>query len=191
MSERDPELQRLFDREAISSVVIGWGRAADRLDFDLMRRLFHPDAIDEHGAFTGSVDELIEWVRARHRRIVFSMHQISNITVEFAADDRAVAESYVRTVQRYPAEAAEQLAQLTGGRVGAADKTVDLLTCSRYIDRFERRAGEWRIAHRLLIPDWKQLTEVPDGDPWSDPSNFVGSRDRQDPLYRVLEEMGL
>jgi hypothetical protein len=31
----------------------------------------------------------------------------------------------------------------------------------RYVDRFERRAGEWRIAERWFVPEWGFFHEVP------------------------------
>ena len=47
---------------------------------------------------------------------------------------------------------------------------------ARYIDRYERRSGEWRIAHRRVI-----LEAARQG---FDTSAFVsGSRDRNDPSY--------
>ncbi len=34
------------------------------------------------------------------------------------------------------------------------DETGDDVLGGRYIDRFERRDGEWRIARRVLLLDW-------------------------------------
>ena len=30
----------------------------------------------------------------------------------------------------------------------------------RYVDRFERRDGEWRIAHRNLVHEWDKVEHV-------------------------------
>ena len=33
----------------------------------------------------------------------------------------------------------------------------------RYVDRFERRAGEWKIAHRVVASEWRRVDPVPAG----------------------------
>jgi len=57
----------------------------------------------------------------------------------------------------------------------------------RYLDRLERRDGQWKVALRRLLMDW--TFEVPFtswlGTDWD---NVKGSRDRHDPSYaRPLE----
>ncbi len=50
----------------------------------------------------------------------------------------------------------------------------------RYLDRFERRAGQWRIARRQLRWEWLRI------DPLAplDPSWTPGRSDGQDPVFR-------
>ena len=184
-------VERIADRMAIQDVMYKWCRAIDRLDFDGMRAVFHPDAIDSHGPYVGGVEGLIEWVRERHKPIPFSSHQISNILIEFATPDLALVETYARTLQRYPADAKASLAQLSGGQAGKPGMGMDLLTASRYVDRFERRNREWRIARRSLIQDWKHLLEVPEDAPQPKPEWIVGRRDRQDFIYHERAELGI
>ena len=100
-------------------------------------------------------------------------------------------ETYARILQRYPANAKASLAQLSGSQVGMPGVGIDMLTSSRYVDRFERRDGEWRIARRSLIPDWKQLSEVPRDAPQPNPEWTVGRRDKQDLVYRERTELGI
>jgi hypothetical protein len=182
---------RIADRMAIQDALYRWCRAIDRLDYDGMRASFHPDATDSHGAYCGGIDGLIAWIRERHESIPFSMHAISNILIEFAGPDLALVETYIRTIQRYPAQATASLTQLSGGQVGTGAFGVDLFTGSRYLDRFERRKGEWRIAQRTLIQDWKQLVDVPQNAPKALPGWVVGRRDRDDPVYQARRELGL
>ncbi|MEO8296862.1 MAG: nuclear transport factor 2 family protein [Burkholderiales bacterium] len=184
-------LQRIADRLAIQDTMYRWCRAVDRLDLDGMRAVFHPDAIDNHGAYNGGVDGLIDWIRNRHRDIPFSMHAISNILIEFAGPDTALVETYIRTTQRYPAEARQALAQLSGGQGGAEGSAMDLFTCSRYIDRFERRNGEWRILRRAVVADWKQVVAVPADAPQPQPGWETGRRDADDLIYRERRALGL
>jgi hypothetical protein len=111
--------------------------------------------------------------------------------IEFAGPDLALAETYTRTIQRYPATAKVELAQLAGGQRGAEDAGVDLFTSSRYLDRFERRAGEWRISRRDLIQDWKQLLEVSPHAPQPQHTWIVGRRDGADPVELARRELGI
>lgn len=182
---------RIADRMAIQDCMYRWCRAVDRLDYDGMRDVFHPGAVDRHGAFDGEVDGLIAWIRQRHAAIPFSMHAVSNLLIEFAGADLALVETYVRTTQRYPAEARQALDQLAGGKAGEGDGAMDLLTCSRYVDRFERRDGRWKIAHRTLVADWKQFTPVPAHLPAPPASQVVGRRDADDFVFQARRAVGL
>lgn len=184
-------IERIADRMAIQDIIYKWCRAIDRLDYEGMRDAFHADATDNHGAYVGGVDGLIEWVRARHKLIPFSSHQVSNILIEFATPSLALVETYIRALQRYPADANASLAQLSGGQVGKPGVGVDLLTSSRYVDRFERRNGEWRIARRTLIQDWRQLIEIPENAPKPQPGRLAGRRDTQDFVYLERAELGI
>lgn len=183
--------ERIADRLQIQDAMYRWCRSVDRLDFDGIRSVFHPDGVDKHGPFNGTVEELIEWIRERHKTIPFSMHQISNILIEFAGPDLALVETYIRTTQRYPAEAKASLVQLTGGQAGTSGLGADLFTCSRYIDRFERRNGEWRILRRTLVQDWKQIVDVPANAPKPLEGWLVGRRDKQDPVFLERAELGI
>ena len=57
--------------------------------------------------------------------------------------DAAVGESYVIAYQQTAGEAPQ-----------------DVMTGGRYIDRYERRDGEWKISHRTFVMDW--TTSSPD-----------------------------
>jgi hypothetical protein len=184
--------ERIADRMAIQDVMYKWCRAIDRLDPDGMRAVFHPDAIDEHGPYNGGVEGLVAWIMARHQTIPFSSHQVSNMLIEFATPDLALAETYVRTLQRYPGEAGAALSQMLGA--GAALEPGvggDLMTSSRYVDRFERRNGTWKIAGRKLSQDWKQLFLVTATTPKNNPAWVSGRRDGSDILFQERRALGL
>jgi hypothetical protein len=182
---------RLADRAEITDVLYRWCRAADRRDWDEVRRVFHPDAIDNHGPFVGGVEDLIAWMADRHRTISFSMHLVSNILIEFATADTALAETYIFATLRYSAEGKAALAVFTGGAQGSGGMATDSFAWARYIDRFERRNGEWRIARRTVAFDSSLMADVPADSPAFDPSWAVGCRDKDDPIYRERAAMGL
>ena len=182
---------RVADRLMIQDLVYRWCRAVDRLDRQGMLDVFWPGAIDSHGPYIGPVEGLVEWILVRHQPIGISSHFIGNLLIEFVNEDLALVESYVRTIQQYPAHAKQQLAQLTGGAAGSADAAMDMFTSSRYIDRVERRDGEWRIARRDLAQDWKQLAEVRYQALQPHEGWIIGRRDGQDAVQVFRRELGL
>ena len=183
--------ERMADRVMIQDVVYRWCRAVDRLDREGMLEVFYPGAIDSHGPYIGPVEGLVDWVMTRHEPIPFSGHFIGNMLIEFAAEDVALVESYVRTIQQYPASAKGQLSQLTGGASGSPDRAVDMFTSSRYLDRMEKRDGIWKIAHRTLIQDWKQLVEVTEQALQPHDGWIIGRRDGNDAMEEARRTLGI
>jgi hypothetical protein len=183
--------ERIADRMMIEDLMHRWCRSVDRLDFDLMRSVFHPDATDDHGAFKGDVEGLVSWIRERHRTITFSAHRLSNMLIEFTGPDQALVETYAEVIQRYPADGKAALAQLSGGQQGGSGTAAVLNSYVRYVDTFERRKGEWRIATRIVVQDWKEIRDLP-LDEWKPTPGWpAGRRDQDDPLYVARFRFGL
>jgi hypothetical protein len=137
----------LADREAIRDCLFRYSRAIDRCDMNLLRTVYWPDAIDTHLDFKGNVEELIDWAAPRLRSMDQSVHLIGNILIELNAATAAV-ESYFWSLC---------VVTEAGPR--------DTVACGRYLDRFERRNDEWRIAARLVVTDW--FREYPDSADWT------------------------
>ncbi|MDI9914959.1 nuclear transport factor 2 family protein [Rhodococcus sp. IEGM 1379] len=127
------------DKQAITEVLYRYARAVDRKDFDSVALCYFDDAIDNHGGYIGTVDGLIEDMKIRHKTIDSSMHVISNILIDVNGDV-AQAESYCLCYLRQ-----ERSSTNTA-------QTLATIKC-RYVDRFERRQGEWRIADRIVVFD--------------------------------------
>jgi hypothetical protein len=178
----------MADRAEIQDVMYRWCRAVDRLDFDLMREVFHPDAFDSHGPsiFEGGVEELIGWISGRHSSIPFSLHSLTNMLIEFAGPDTAVVESNVMSVQRLPEEGDPAIRIREGGTVAQG---MQMFAFARYADRFERRDGEWRIQHRVVILDSQLVVDGGKGELAS--GITVGRRDRADHSYELRSAVGL
>lgn len=182
-NQSDYSVERLADRMQIQDCMYRWCRGVDRLDFESIRSAFHDDAIDRHGVYEGGVDGLVEWIRQRHRAIPFSMHLVANMLIEFADRDTAIAETYCLAVQRYPSEASGALAGLAARAPAPSSAGVDMLACARYVDRFERREGQWRIALRTVVFDSTMLHEISADSPKAGGNLEAGRRDRKDPIY--------
>ena len=160
-----PEIQRLLDRQAIVDCLHRYSRGLDRHDEELLASAFHEDAIDHHGDFLGPPSEFVPWANAGHEAGWLShTHFLDPGTIEIDGDV-AHSECYVLWVLRRKDE--------TGVDFGGG----------RYIDRFERRSGEWRIAARELLIDWAAGAA---GDYFDDVRQRypTGSWNRGDPSYR-------
>lgn len=141
----DTILREVVARQRIHDTLVRSCRGVDRLDADLIRSAYHPDAIDDHGSFVGPVDEFIAWVMGNHGdgRIIACTHHLSNMLIVI---DGAVAhcESYALVTHR----------RMIDGVL------CDMLAHGRYLDRVEERDGEWKIAHRFVIGDWDRIDPV-------------------------------
>src|SRR4051812_35769249 len=88
------------DREAIRDCMYRYCRAVDRLDADLLRSVYWPDAVDHHHAdFKGSVDEFIAWAFPMMKNMDQSIHIIGNILIRLDGATAKV-ESYFYGIQR-------------------------------------------------------------------------------------------
>jgi hypothetical protein len=187
MSEID--LQRLADRVAIQERLYRYARGIDRRDWDFLASAFHPGAEIHQGDFKGSIEEMIESVKLRHAAIAQSAHLMTNILIEFDGPDGAVVETYYLAYLRNDGLPAIMKTALIGGGAPEAGK-IDMRSLGRYIDRFERRDGQWRIAKRVCVAETLSGTAVPDGNPLS--ANWaMASRDPDDALWAMRAEFGL
>jgi SnoaL-like protein len=174
------KLQRLVDRAEIYDVMCRYARGIDRGDPDFIKPAYHPDAYDDHGDYKGNIDGFIEWLGTRFVNFDNSMHFLGNCLIEFAGPDLALVETYYAS-RRLRAPVADECAGL------APDDVICRQAWGRYLDRFERRNGEWRIANRIVVVD-ARFTSVAKGGARNGPSTW-GTRDRSDPYYAVRAEV--
>ncbi|MCO1655530.1 nuclear transport factor 2 family protein [Pseudonocardia humida] len=163
------ELRHLVDEAAIKRVHVRYCRAVDRMDWDLLRSCYHPGAVDDHGSFRGGVEEFVGRLAELLPLLASTTHFIGNQLVEIDGD-RAWMESYTRAYHRIPASAGAP----------AGDYVLNL----RYVDRLERRGGEWRIVDRVVVHDSERTDPVAGGRDGVAEGWQVGARDRTDPSYR-------
>jgi hypothetical protein len=188
----DPySVERLADRAAIYDVMCRYCRGIDRLDFDTLRSAYHPDAIDNHGAYNGGIEGFVEWVRNRHKKIPFSKHTIGNMIIEFTAPDEAAVETYCIAVQRYPSDARASLTALLGEGAGGGTGALDLFVYARYVDRVTRRDGAWRIQERNVVLDSTAVIDAPEDQSNRLERQIYGRHDTQDFLYEFRSGLGL
>ena len=162
------DVQYLKDRQAILDCIARHARGHDRHDVDLLTGAYHPDGIDEHGHAINRGPEYAKWANAIHSAGA-SLHT-HNITTDLCEieGDVAHAESYV-------------IVALLNN-----DERSARLISGRYIDRLERRNGEWRIALRrstvdVLIAGDASILKAP---LFIEQGYSKGTRDRRDVSYQ-------
>ena len=158
--------EELIAEAEIRDLHLRFCRANDRLDAELMRSVFHPDAeIEIQKSF--SVDEFIAFGSQVLSQFMLTWHTSPNQLVEVDGDV-AWAEHYTMSSHRMEADDDGPMR--------------DMIAYGRYIDRAEKRDGEWRIAKRTYVLDYNRLDPAPDAD--LGVGSTGASRDRSDPSYR-------
>lgn len=161
------------DRTQILDTLYRYCRGIDRLDEELVRSCYHPDAIDNHGLYSGSVDHFVENAfRRQSTTVIVASHTMHQSLIEVEGD-AAVVETYANAVERSRDD---------------ADRLIDTLVGLRYIDRFERRGGPWLIARRTVVIDWTHIRAVDEG-PLGDVDFTRGQRTRDDLIYDELARL--
>jgi hypothetical protein len=169
----DSKLATLLIRHEILDVLYTYCRGIDRLDEELVRSCYHPDAIDNHGLYNGSVDHFVANAFARQSKVKVAHHTLHNSMIEILGP-AAVVETYASAVER---------------NVDDAGGMTDMCVGLRYVDRFESRdSGPWLIAKRTVVIDWSRMVSVDEG--WLGGVDFTrGARDRSDLVYAELEQL--
>ncbi|MGF7150199.1 ketosteroid isomerase-like protein [Sphingomonas zeicaulis] len=155
------------DREDIRACLLRYTRGVDRHDRELMLSAYWPDAYDEHGVAEGIAADFVDWAIGWHGKFQTRHHHgILNHSCELDGDS-----AHAETYYIFWGENRQGPPQLSFGR---------------YIDRFERRGGEWRIAHRVCINEMTAtLTAAEIPDEWKALMFKTGpnQRDRSDVSY--------
>ena len=133
------KLRHLIDRSEIWDCLQRCARGMDRHDAEMIASTYHPDGIDDHGYVAGTAAEFIASVNGtdseqgvHEQMFVEHMHILGNHSVDIDGDV-AHAETYYVMLGRYR----------NGSGCG--------LWAGRYLDRLEKRDGEWKIALRRVM----------------------------------------
>jgi ketosteroid isomerase-like protein len=140
----DDRVAALLDKQEIHETLLRYFRGIDRCDAELIASAFHPDAVAEHGPnqFTGAdIGERTSTGMREHYRA--SMHFTGNQMIELHGDVANV-ETYNFNYHLQDREGREEL----------------FVRAIRYVDRLERRDGEWKIARRRVICEWDSIEPI-------------------------------
>lgn len=167
------ELMSLVAHRAIVDVLYRYARGWDRLDEEALRSCFFADSAHQHGAFKGRSQDFITAAFPRVSALKSTSHLITNPLVDVRGD-RAFSECYFLAHHRR--------------QNAAGTDEEDYFVQGRYIDRFERRNGEWKIARRRGVHDFERIAPRAEGAFASAPAEQRGARKPHDPLYDLLAD---
>jgi hypothetical protein len=134
MSGPDP-LQQVLAEAEIGRVLTRYAQGVDQIAMDVVASCYHADAVEDRGRFRGSLDAFLEWLEAALRRLDSTWHLIGTPAVVLDGE-AADVETYCLAWHR--------------SRAADGEPAQEHLIPCRYLDRFERREGEWRIARRSV-----------------------------------------
>ena len=136
----DSQLADLLDRDAIRRAIVALARGEDRRDAALISSAYWPDSVTDYGVFKGNFDEYLAWVVPGAEAITNTQHVLGQSHIELTGATARV-ETQIISYHRID--------------YGNADEH-DIVIGGRYLDVFEKRGGEWRIAARTMLYDWFQ-----------------------------------
>lgn len=155
------------DRFAIIDLAALYMRGLDRLDGALVEAQFWPDARCEYGIFSGSPADFAAFCMAALKDHARNHHMLGQHLIDFVTPDEAFGEVYYQAYHRVFDDS------------GAPR---DLFIAGRYVDRYERRDGVWKIAYRSELVDW--VRDDPASDVMLAGAPFImGECKPVDPLY--------
>lgn len=171
---------RLEDREAIRDVIAAYAHAIDRRRWDMMQNLFHDDAQFGFGTVAGDWREFVEQASGLIGACLATQHQLGQVQFGFEGDDVCLTETYMTAMHTIPPGYPIPEVFPDKGEIYSA------IIAGRYIDRFERRNGEWRIAKRTGLYDWREFRVVEGVDISELGEDACGFHDNRDPSTPVV-----
>ena len=164
-------LAELDDLQAIRDQQVRYGRALDWDDEKLLSEVFWPDADIDYGFFLGRGDEFVQVLITISRESgCRPWHAISGQSVSLTGPATANAECYFLGGSTCLNITGDTEVQFIGGR---------------YLDSFEKRGNEWRVAKRVLICDFRysDVTRTENAEGFAAALNDRGRLGPNHPLY--------
>lgn len=133
----------IADKLACAEVIQAWGLARDQARWDDLLATFHPGGVIHVSWFRGPFPDFVERCRQNHGKGSRAKHLFWPARVSVRGE-RATSEVNVAILVRQTIEGVE----------------VDLTSYGRFLDRLERRAGDWRMVERATVYEQDRLDPV-------------------------------
>jgi hypothetical protein len=131
------DLKALLERDKIRDCLVRLARGEDRRDAALITGAYWPDSITDYGVFAGSFAEYLAWVVPGSPAIPCTQHVLGQSFIKLEGESARVETQVI-----------------SYHRVNMGTEERDTCIGGRYLDRLEKRDGEWRIANRMMLYDW-------------------------------------
>jgi hypothetical protein len=131
------QVTKLLDRQEILDLGVTYCRALDRLDATLLRSVYFDDAEESRGFYEGGPDGFVKFAMNVLKSHEANQHMLGQCAIDLEGDV-AYGELYFQAFHRT--------------REKGEDR--DFWVGGRYIDRYEKRNGIWKIAYRSELHDW-------------------------------------
>jgi hypothetical protein len=163
----EAQVRDLKDRQEIYECIRKTARGNDRFDVDLITGSYHDDAVHElgHNKISGKA----YGDHANHAHKVIAEVNMHNVAMPLIEIDGDVAHAETYNIGLFLDSGGETARVLAG----------------RYIDRLERRNGEWKLALRRATVEvaLEGKAILPNGNTLPGSGYLKGDRDRNDPSY--------
>ena len=166
----EARLQRMLDHFEITQVLAEYTHGCDRCDIPHMASVYWDESWDDHGSVKAPGPEFARLMTERVLAETEALsHQLGQSLIRVEGDN-AGAETWFLAASCSRGEDGILVNNLLGGR---------------YVDKLERRDGEWRISHRVVVKDW--TASVPAQTDWlADAGMVEGRRDDGDAAQAVI-----
>jgi hypothetical protein len=179
LSKLETELAVLVAKDEIRTVFAKYCRGLDRRNRDLVANCFHADSCLNFGLYKGDgdgwADLAIDGVDRYFEGNSFYFLGQSSIVV---GGETALAETYIFSPKTMKVRSSEGEVEMWMGG-------------GRFIDKLERRLGEWRILNRTFVADWDAFVAKSHKDKLPEPWDVVaekaeiGQKNSSDFSYRA------
>ena len=157
------DMDALLAKESIRDLSRQYMRGLDRLEPALVRGAFHDNAQVDYGFFRGSAQDFVGFAMRALQDHLANHHFIGQMSIDLDGET-AFGEIYFQAFHRIVEAGVEK----------------DLFISGRYVDRYERRDGVWKIAFRAEVNDWARTEAAADDFFKATPQSLRGARGAND-----------
>jgi len=146
----DPKLQTIIDHHDIRTLLAEYCHACDRSDWDMVAGVYAgEDSFDDHGLVQAPGPEYAKVMGGIVRELTDSLSHIMGQSLIEVDGDEAAAETFFLSLIRGPHDDGTPRLNLMAGR---------------FIDRFVRLDGAWKIKHRTAVRDSSITLKIEEDD---------------------------
>jgi 3-phenylpropionate/cinnamic acid dioxygenase small subunit len=140
MAERDPAVQDMLDRQAITDVLYRYASSIDHKDYDGLREVLADDARAKYGDrdWMEGADAIVEFNRHYGASQSWQHHLLSVYHVDITGDT------------------ASTMTYHTSYQTSADDPNTARVIVARYYDQLRRTDGRWKISSKEMKVGWRE-----------------------------------